>query len=528
VPVGNSSSGTSLPLPALCSGSPFQGVLFVSIEPAGARFQFLSRLAGGAAVALAVIAIAGLLVQVRGEDPFSPSQIVTYVLGAALLGAAGLLMVIHRMARDTGEEAEAERARTTTDLARTEEDLRAQRAEREKVEEALRQSRKLESIGQLSSGIAQDFNNLLTVIKGNLKLIERRVGDSRADVIHHIHLATDALNRAVAVTQGILAFSRRESRPPKPVNMTRLVIGLSERIRQSVGDRSAIENVLDGDCWTLCDEAQMENVIINLAINAREAMPKGGRLEIETANVHMSAGTPPFEGVPEGDYVKIRVSDTGIGMTEEVRRRATDPFFTTKDDEGAGLGLSMIVGYVKQALGYLHIDSTPGKGTRVTILMPRHDLWGVSDEALASFVESSPHDVPELAPDVRVRVPTVLIVEDEPLVRTLAAETIREQGFNVIDTAHGSDALDIIKAGADIDLLVTDVRLPGVGGYQLADIALARRPTLKVILVTGFAQDPVPEKLTKAGVKMFYKPYDLDVLAATARDLLKQGVSHPA
>jgi CheY-like chemotaxis protein len=164
----------------------------------------------------------------------------------------------------------------------------------------------------------------------------------------------------------------------------------------------------------------------------------------------------------------------------------------------------------------------------VTILMPRHDLWGVSDEALAGFVETSAQEnMPSLAPDVRVRMPTVLIVEDEPLVRTLAAETIRDHGFNVIDTAHGSDALDIIKAGAEIDLLVTDVRLPGVGGYQLADIALARRPSLKVILVTGFAQDPVPDKLTKAGVKIFYKPYDLDVLAATARQLLKEGVNHP-
>ncbi|HTI86133.1 MAG TPA: response regulator [Alphaproteobacteria bacterium] len=495
---------------------------------AGTRLRTLSRVVLAAAIVFALGGVAGLVIQTRGDDSFL-IQMACAVLGAALLVAAGLLVVVDRVAREMSEERDAERDRSRTELVKVEADLQAQRTEREKVEEALRQSRKLESVGQLSGGIAQDFNNLLTVIKGNLKLIDRRIGEGRTDVRHHIHLATDALNRAVAVTQGILAFSRRESRPPKPVNLARLVIGLSERIRQSVGDRITVENQLDGDCWTLCDDTQMENVIVNLVINAREAMPRGGRLMIETENVHMSPGMAPFEGIPEGDYVRLRVSDTGVGMSDEVRRRAADPFFTTKDDDGAGLGLSMIVGYVKQALGYLHIESTPGKGTRVTILMPRHDLWGVSDEALASFTESSPADsMPELAPDVRVRVPTVLIVEDEPLVRTLAAETIREYGFNVIDTAHGTDALDIIKAGAEIDLLISDVRLPGVGGYQLADIALARRPNVKVILVTGFAQDPVPEKLTRAGVKIFYKPYDLDVLATTARELLKQGVNHPA
>jgi signal transduction histidine kinase/ActR/RegA family two-component response regulator len=503
-------------------------VLFVTGVSTGTRLRTLSRVVVVAAIIFALGGIAGIVVQTRGDDSF-PLQMVCAALGAALLVAAGLLVMVDRVAREMVEERDSEHDRGRAELAKVEEDLQAQRTEREKVEEALRQSRKLESVGQLSGGIAQDFNNLLTVIKGNLKLIERRVGEDRTDVRHHIHLASDALNRAVAVTQGILAFSRRESRPPKPVNMTRLVIGLSERIRQSVGDRITVENRLDGDCWTLCDDTQMENVIVNLVINAREAMPRGGSLVIETENVHMSPGMAPFEGIPEGEYVRLRVSDTGIGMSEEVRRRATDPFFTTKDDDGAGLGLSMIVGYVKQALGYLHIDSTPGKGTRVTILMPRHDLWGVSDEALASFVNSSPREsMPELAPDVRVRVPTVLIVEDEPLVRTLAAETIREHGFNVIDTAHGTDALDIIKAGAEIDLLVSDVRLPGVGGYQLADIALARRPNVKVILVTGFAQDPVPEKLTRAGVKIFYKPYDLDVLAASARELLKEGANHPA
>jgi signal transduction histidine kinase/CheY-like chemotaxis protein len=494
-------------------------VFVVTMMTAGARRRFMSRVAIGAAVLFAIGGLGGILVQLRGEESLS-SQVVSYALAAALIAAAALLVVMDRVARDADEETDADRARSGTELDQAATDLRAQRTEREKVEEALRQSRKLESVGQLSGGIAQDFNNLLTVIKGNLKLIERRIGEGRTDVLHHVNLATDALNRAVAVTQGILAFSRRESRPPKPVNLTRLVIGMSERIRQSVGNGIAIDNQLDADCWTLCDETQMENVLVNLAINAREAMPRGGRLVIETENIHMSAGTPPFDGVPEGDYVKLSVSDTGIGMSDEVRRRATDPFFTTKDDDGAGLGLSMIVGYVKQALGYLHIDSVPGKGTTVTILMPRHDLWGVSDEALASFVDGAPRGIPQLAPDVRVRVPTVLIVEDEPLVRTLAAETIRDHGFNVIDTAHGTDALDIIKAGAEIDLLVTDVRLPGVGGYQLADIALARRPNLKVILVTGFAQDPVPDKLTKAGVKMFYKPYDLEVLAATAHQLL--------
>ncbi|MGE5537802.1 MAG: ATP-binding protein [Gemmatimonas sp.] len=497
----------------------------MSAQTPAAHLRLQARIAGLAAgaVAAAAVAVVALLADARSAaaDP------VSYVFVAALVVAVAALLLLRARARAIAAEIEETARRNAAELASARAEVDAAKAERAKVEEALRQSRKLESVGQLSGGIAQDFNNLLTVIHGNLKLIERRVGDARGDVRHPIEVAMDALNRAVAVTKGILAFSRRESRPPKPVNLTRLVIGLSERIRQSVGDRVAIENRLEGDCWTLCDESQMENVLLNLVINARDAMPDGGRLTIETDTIHVAAGSPPYTDAPEGDYVRLNVIDTGTGMTEEVLRRAADPFFTTKSDDGAGLGLSMIAGYVKQALGYVHIDSAPGHGTRVTILMPRHDVWGVSDEALASFVETAPPEkMPELAPDVRVRMPTVLIVEDEPLVRTLAAETIRDHGFNVIDTAHGTDALDIIKAGAEIDLLITDVRLPGVSGYQLADIALVRRPNLKVILVTGFAQDPVPENLTRAGVKIFYKPYDLDVLAEEARTLLKEGVAH--
>jgi signal transduction histidine kinase len=434
------------------------------------------------------------------------------VLGL-LIGMAILVVAVLGLAHTTLARANRELEGQASELAEANRNLRFQIEEREKVEEALRQSQKMEAIGQLSGGIAHDFNNLLTIVRGNLQLMQKRIAEGRTDVGNYLDLATDGLNRAASLTQRILAFSRRQPLTPKPVDLNRLIEGISELVRHSIEPNIEIDARLQSTWWTQCDANQMENVILNLAINARDAMPNGGRLVIETADVTIGAA----EGVPPGEYVRLTVSDNGIGMSEEVRRRAIDPFFTTKPQgHGTGLGLSMVFGYVSQSNGFLDIASQEGKGTRVSILMPR--LEGAL----------TPADAPEAQPSLVVaaptppaaRTPTVLIVEDEALVRMVAAETIRDQGFNVIDVGNGADALDILKAGTEVDLLITDIKLPGVNGYQLAEIGIVRRPRMKLILVTGFAQDPVPDKLAAAGAKIFYKPYDLDALAACAKHML--------
>jgi signal transduction histidine kinase len=270
--------------------------------------------------------------------------------------------------------ANAELEQRARDLAETNVKLQSEMEEREKAEDALRQSQKMEAIGQLSGGIAHDFNNLLTIIKGNLQLLQRRVQQGSHDVQRYIDPAMEGLARGASLTQRILAFSRRQPLSPKPVNLSNLVGGMGDLLKHSVGDTILLETELAADWWVMCDTNQMENVILNLAINARDAMPAGGTLMIETANVHVDTPVRAAEGVGRGDYVRLIIRDTGIGMSEQVRQRAIDPFFTTKPPgQGTGLGLSMTFGYVRQSNGHLMIDSRPGEGTTITILMPRFE-----------------------------------------------------------------------------------------------------------------------------------------------------------
>jgi len=270
--------------------------------------------------------------------------------------------------------AQAQLSRRALQLASVNTRLHEEMEERRKTEEALRQSHKMEAIGQLSGGIAHDFNNLIMIVKGNLRLLKRKLGAEAEGAAGYIASADEALDRAAHLTQRILAFSRRQPLTPQRVNLSTLARGLSELIRHSVGERVEITMRLNGTWSALCDINQMENVILNLAINARDAMPDGGRLVIETRDVTLTA--PPAEvesqSFAPGDYASLAVIDTGVGMPDEVRRRAVDPFFTTKPQgKGTGLGLSMTFGFVRQSGGYLVIDSMPGKGTAITILMPR-------------------------------------------------------------------------------------------------------------------------------------------------------------
>jgi signal transduction histidine kinase len=248
--------------------------------------------------------------------------------------------------------------------------LQSEIVERAKVEEALRQSQKMEAIGQLSGGIAHDFNNLITIIQGNLRLLKRRLSQGRADIQPYLDAAGESLNRAALLTQRILAFSRQQPLSPRAVDLNRLIDGMGDLLRHSVGDLVQFEWRLAADWPIFCDDHQMETVILNIAINARDAMPDGGSVVVKTANLRVRTS---FEGVAPGDYVSLMIRDTGTGMSEDVRRKAIDPFFTTKPPgRGTGLGLSMTFGFVQQSGGHLQIESELGKGTMVTILMPRH------------------------------------------------------------------------------------------------------------------------------------------------------------
>jgi len=258
------------------------------------------------------------------------------------------------------------------ELSRVNARLKDEMTERQRTEEALHQSQKMEAIGQLSGGIAHDFNNLIMIVKGNLRLLRKRFDPVAHNATSYIASAEEALDRAAHLTQRILAFSRRQPLSPRPVRLSELVDGMSELIRHSVGEKIQIETHLDAQWWTRCDVNQMENVILNLAINARDAMPNGGRLVVETSDRHLAGAPPGVTDFVPGDYIALSVRDTGVGMSEEVRERALDPFFTTKPlGKGTGLGLSMTFGYVRQSSGYLRIESRPGEGTTVTILMPR-------------------------------------------------------------------------------------------------------------------------------------------------------------
>jgi len=339
------------------------------------------------------------------------------------------------------------------------------------------------------------------------------------DVMRHIDHAIEGANRATAVTQRMLAFSRRQPLLPQAVDLNGLVHNIMPLIEHSLGPLISIETRFETQWWTQCDPHQMENVVLNLAINSRDAMPHGGTLSISTSNLQIVTPLRGAENLPAGDYVRLCVADTGDGMSEDVRVRAIEPFFTTKPTgQGTGLGLSMIYGYVKQSGGALVIDSAPGQGTTMSIILPRHGTGVIEYRGVAA------NDADAVADRGAVggRRPTVFLVEDEALLRIMAAEEIQDAGFVVIEEGDGSAALERLQSGSRFDILITDVKLPGVNGFELAEYGISKWPDLPVIIVTGFASEPIPEPLLHAGAKVFYKPYDMEEIIACARQMLSE------
>jgi PAS domain S-box-containing protein len=388
---------------------------------------------------------------------------------------------------------------------------------RRQAEEALRQAQKMESIGHLTGGVAHDFNNLLTVVIGNLEALQRHLPDSKPDAARLARSVENALRgakRAETLTQRLLAFARQQPLDPKPIDVNRLVTGMSDLLRRSIGEEIAVETVLAGGLWRVhADPNQLEVAILNLAVNARDAMPTGGRLTIETGNAHLDEAyvATQVEVIP-GQYMALAITDTGTGMTREVIAQAFEPFFTTKDvGHGTGLGLSQVYGFVKQSGGHVKIYSEVGQGTTVKIYLPRFH----SEEESAAE-----------APVARVRrgawTETILMVEDDDDVRTYTRESLNELGYRVLEAPNGRAALEIMRRHPDIDLLFTDVGLPGgMNGRRLADEARQLKSGLKVLFTTGYARNAIVHGgRLDPDVELITKPFTFPALAAKLRDML--------
>ncbi|MGI4797737.1 MAG: PAS domain S-box protein, partial [Janthinobacterium lividum] len=384
------------------------------------------------------------------------------------------------------------------------------------TQEALRQSQKMEAVGQLTGGLAHDFNNLLTGVTGSLELLQTRIAQGRIkDVDRYVNAAQGAAKRAAALTHRLLAFSRRQTLDPKPTDVNRLVAGMEEMIQRTVGPAIKLEQMVGAaGLWpVLVDPGQLENALLNLCINARDAMPDGGKITVETGNRWLDERMARDRELPPGQYVSLCVSDTGTGMPPEVIAKAFDPFFTTKPiGQGTGLGLSMIYGFARQSSGQVRIYSEVGQGTMVCIYLPRH--LGEADMA---------EGAPELADAPRAEVgETVLVVDDEPTVRMLVTEVLEDLGYRAIEAADGAAGLQVLQSDVRIDLLVTDVGLPGgMNGRQVADAARVARPDLKVLFITGYAENAVVSHgHIDPGMHILTKPFALEALASRIKDLI--------
>ncbi len=416
--------------------------------------------------------------------------------------------------RNVNERREAEEALRRLNQT-LEERVVDRTAELVSAQEALRQSRKMEALGQLTGGIAHDFNNLLTGIIGAMDILKRRFAAKRfEDVDRFMDAAVASANRAAALTHRLLAFARRQPLDPQPLDVNRLVEGMEDMLRRSLGEQVDLVIALGSDIWpALTDANQLENALLNLAINGRDAMPQGGRLTIETANVAFD--TPQGDGaeaIEPGDYSTVCVTDTGEGMSPAILAKVFDPFFTTKPiGQGTGLGLSMIYGFAKQSSGHVRIESEVGHGTTVKLYLPRHrgDL----------IVPSGAH-APIVMP--RGSGETVLLVEDDPSVRLLISEVLRELGYASLEAADGQAALPFLASNARLDLMITDVGLPGLNGRQLAEIARQHRPELKILFVTGYAEHATRRsEFLAPGMEMVTKPFALESLALKIREMIE-------
>ncbi|MBX9404924.1 response regulator [Pseudomonas baetica] len=443
------------------------------------------------------------------ERPFHPATLVSMV-STALRGRRRQYEARDRLI----DLSESERRLQST-LETLEQQVEERTAQLRHNEEALRQSQKMEAVGQLTGGIAHDFNNMLTGIIGSLELLRRRLARGRTeDLDSLIDLGVTSANRAAGLTHRLLAFSRRQSLDSKAVQMNSLVMSMGELLQRSLNESIHLDMRLDDKLWVAeADPNQLESALLNLVINARDAMPEGGKLVVETSNqVLHREFTEAYPNLEPGDYVMLSVTDNGSGMPKSVINRAFDPFFTTKPiGQGTGLGLSMIYGFSKQSRGHVSIDSEIDQGTTVNLYLPR--FRGEELEHPASNTLQAPH-----AMDGE----TVLIVEDDPAVRLLVSAVLSELGYAYVEAADADGAVPIINSPQRIDLMISDVGLPGMNGRQLAEIGRQYRPGLKVLFITGYAEHAaVRAGFLDSGMQMITKPFTFDLLTAKVREMIK-------
>nr|WP_302475189.1 response regulator [Pseudomonas koreensis] len=443
------------------------------------------------------------------ERPFHPATLVSLV-STALRGRRRQYEARDRLI----DLSESERRLQST-LETLEQQVEERTAQLRHNEEALRQSQKMEAVGQLTGGIAHDFNNMLTGIIGSLELLRRRLARGRTDDLDSlIDLGVTSANRAAGLTHRLLAFSRRQSLDSKAVQMNTLVLSMGELLQRSLNESIRLDMQLDDNLWVAeADPNQLESALLNLVINARDAMPDGGKLKVATANQVLDpVFTEAYSNLEPGDYVVLSVSDSGCGMPQSVINRAFDPFFTTKPiGQGTGLGLSMIYGFSKQSGGHVSIDSEIDQGTTVKLYLPRFRGEELPDTPIDS----------QQSPDA-LDGETVLIVEDDPAVRVLVSAVLSELGYAFVEASDADGAVPILESAQRIDLLISDVGLPGMNGRQLAEIGRQHRPELKVLFITGYAEHAaVRGGFLDPGMQMITKPFTFDLLTAKVREMIK-------
>jgi signal transduction histidine kinase len=418
-------------------------------------------------------------------------------------------------ARRLHEELETRVQERTAELAAANRQLLGQIEEREKVESTLRQMQRLEAVGQLTSGVAHDFNNLLTVVLGNIGFLEKGLAAAGVDgkITQRLNYMRAAAERGAKLTDQLLSFSRRQRLEPKAVDLNETVAGMRDLLQSTIGGSINVQTKLHRGLWpALVDTTQLELAVLNLAINARDAMEVGGSLTVETANVTLGPALYP-EDPPAGDYVAICVTDTGTGMSDDIRTKVFEPFFTTKEiGKGSGLGLSQVLGFAKQSGGGVRIDSRPGKGTSVSIYLPRSAAKATIAEAAAAAAGTR-----SVAAGT-----TILLVDDDQSVREITSSLLQELGYSVIEAGSGGAALDMLERERAIDLMLLDFAMPGMNGAEVAREAHAKRPSLPILFVTGFA-----DRAALVGVSethIISKPFIDDELAAKVSSALAGGM----
>jgi signal transduction histidine kinase len=435
-------------------------------------------------------------------------------LGYGVVGSGAMFLALAAFAAMNAYRQMARLVGSRDELRASNRQLVEEGARREALADQLRQSQKMEAMGQLTGGLAHDFNNMLSVIIGSLTLIKRRLARGEADVGKYVDSALEAADRAANLTHRLLAFSRRQPLAPQPVDVNKLVAGMSDLLRRTIGEQIRVETVLAGGLWrTRVDRGELENAILNLAVNARDAMADGGRLTIETANCHLDdTYASAHVEVPAGQYVLVAVTDNGCGMPPDVRAMAFDPFFTTKGvGKGTGLGLSQVHGFVKQSGGHVKIYSEPGDGTTIKLYLPR--FHGTEQAAMERST-----DRPMPRGDIDT---LILVVEDDERARQVTAESLRELGYSVVHADSAASALEILAAHPGVRLLFTDIVMPDVNGRKLAEEAVRRVPGIKVLYTTGYTPNAIVHNgIVDPGVQLISKPFTLEQLARKVHAVL--------